>query len=513
MTAFTDQEFVSGTTITSTWLNGVNDKLKSFVSVKDFGAIGDGSTDDIVAIQAAIDSVYASGGGELFFPEGTYKTSSTIYMKRGVSLVGPRHKVSAGQMYEMNAEATIAGVAKIKPTSAVTVAALAWDYQLSSRSERPYGAVAENIILDCRDQAAGSDGIYVRNTPAGEGPFDDGWASGATRIINVVVLRAPRYGANVVSTSSQKTNASFVECRFAFCGSHGVYAYLCFDILLRDCFSFANAGDGIYLDGCATERVLQCDVFGNTGHGITLDGYNGRYEGNAVELNGKHGYNIIATTTTQTTKRYRLIGGRVETNGTSADNTYDNIFLGQRSGVAISGMFIDGVSFGLGTQSNSNRLRSCIYSEVSPVQIGNFVSCCSFAANDIKTGNTLFNDAFWQHTTFSSCSTTDGNPLTTKPRTLTAWTGSGTPNTLRGASFFKTANVSAAVLSGVANGSANNVIGRELWILIDDVNTGVDFTGSTLKGNGGVDLSAPCQGKLLHLKNYDGTNWAVSIYG
>ena len=25
MTAFTDQEFVSGTTITSTWLNGIND--------------------------------------------------------------------------------------------------------------------------------------------------------------------------------------------------------------------------------------------------------------------------------------------------------------------------------------------------------------------------------------------------------------------------------------------------------------------------------------------------------
>jgi hypothetical protein len=46
----------------------VQAKLQESVSVKDFGAVGDGVTDDTAAIQAAID---ATGGG-LFFPEGTY---------------------------------------------------------------------------------------------------------------------------------------------------------------------------------------------------------------------------------------------------------------------------------------------------------------------------------------------------------------------------------------------------------------------------------------------------------
>jgi hypothetical protein len=46
----------------------VEAKLQESVSVKDFGAVGDGVTDDTAAIQAAID---ATGGG-LFFPEGTY---------------------------------------------------------------------------------------------------------------------------------------------------------------------------------------------------------------------------------------------------------------------------------------------------------------------------------------------------------------------------------------------------------------------------------------------------------
>jgi len=52
-------------------------KLREFVSVKDFGAIGDGVTDDTVAIQAAVDS-FGSNGGTVFFPSGQYSISSTI---------------------------------------------------------------------------------------------------------------------------------------------------------------------------------------------------------------------------------------------------------------------------------------------------------------------------------------------------------------------------------------------------------------------------------------------------
>ena len=48
----------------------------SDANVKDFGAIGDGAADDTVAIQAAFDSVGING--EVYFPTGTYKTSSPI---------------------------------------------------------------------------------------------------------------------------------------------------------------------------------------------------------------------------------------------------------------------------------------------------------------------------------------------------------------------------------------------------------------------------------------------------
>jgi hypothetical protein len=53
----------------------VQAKLRDAISVKDFGATGDGSNDDTTAIQAAIDSAIALGRA-LYFPAGTYKTGA-----------------------------------------------------------------------------------------------------------------------------------------------------------------------------------------------------------------------------------------------------------------------------------------------------------------------------------------------------------------------------------------------------------------------------------------------------
>lgn len=65
----------------------INEKLQETVSVMDFGATGDGITDDTDAIQAAIDS-FTSAGGTVFFPTGNYKTTVALSMVANVSLVG-----------------------------------------------------------------------------------------------------------------------------------------------------------------------------------------------------------------------------------------------------------------------------------------------------------------------------------------------------------------------------------------------------------------------------------------
>lgn len=63
----------------------VYDRLSQYVSVKDFGAVGDGTADDTIAIKAAIDATT----GVLFFPAGSYRVTSTIsWNKNDLWIVG-----------------------------------------------------------------------------------------------------------------------------------------------------------------------------------------------------------------------------------------------------------------------------------------------------------------------------------------------------------------------------------------------------------------------------------------
>lgn len=61
--------------------------VHGYTSVKDYGAKGDGVTDDSAAIQNAINAV-APTGGTVFFPAGTYLCNNSLRHKGGVHLVG-----------------------------------------------------------------------------------------------------------------------------------------------------------------------------------------------------------------------------------------------------------------------------------------------------------------------------------------------------------------------------------------------------------------------------------------
>jgi hypothetical protein len=58
----------------------VESKLKDTVSVKDFGAVGNGVADDTAAVQAAFTAAFALGVA-VYFPAGTYKITSTVDAK------------------------------------------------------------------------------------------------------------------------------------------------------------------------------------------------------------------------------------------------------------------------------------------------------------------------------------------------------------------------------------------------------------------------------------------------
>ena len=92
----------------------LSNRGKDFVSVKDFGATGDGVTDDTAAIQAALSALPATGG-TVFLPTGKYKTSSQI-------TVGQRqHFIGAGKFATQILFAPTANSTCIKITNGASI--------------------------------------------------------------------------------------------------------------------------------------------------------------------------------------------------------------------------------------------------------------------------------------------------------------------------------------------------------------------------------------------------------
>lgn len=97
-----------GTIAAPATARSIQDKLRDFVSVKDFGAVGDGITDDTAAFQRAYNALSASrtsppalttnrGVGTIFVPKGKYLINGTVTIDAayGLRFVGEGCTVSA----------------------------------------------------------------------------------------------------------------------------------------------------------------------------------------------------------------------------------------------------------------------------------------------------------------------------------------------------------------------------------------------------------------------------------
>src|SRR4051812_19314629 len=72
---------------------GVHTFLGGHVNARDFGAAGDGASDDSLAIQTAIDTVAAAGGGVVLLPRGTFRLNTGLVFPVGI----PVHLRGAGR--------------------------------------------------------------------------------------------------------------------------------------------------------------------------------------------------------------------------------------------------------------------------------------------------------------------------------------------------------------------------------------------------------------------------------
>lgn len=86
-------EVMTGPTLSSVVVRKLQDKLDDYASIKDFGAVGDGVTDDTLAINRALFQLFAREPNtevrrNLFFPAGTYKVTDTIKIPSYAKITG-----------------------------------------------------------------------------------------------------------------------------------------------------------------------------------------------------------------------------------------------------------------------------------------------------------------------------------------------------------------------------------------------------------------------------------------
>lgn len=118
------------------------DKLNEMVSVKDFGATGDGVTNDAAAIQAALDS----GADHIWVPDGNYKISTALTVNSGTTIEGP------GAAARITTTGTNKRLFVISGKTDVIIRGLFIEGNLTSQG---------NPTVDGAD---GGDGVLIRNS-------------------------------------------------------------------------------------------------------------------------------------------------------------------------------------------------------------------------------------------------------------------------------------------------------------------------------------------------------------
>ncbi|MBN9155801.1 MAG: right-handed parallel beta-helix repeat-containing protein [Microbacterium sp.] len=117
--------------------------------VQDFGAKGNGTHDDTVAIQKAITAAQAAGGGTVYLPSGKYKTTSTL------KITGANITVEGEGASSIIACAFAAGdilrIARTSPSAALVANGLFTDFAIISTVKKTSGAaLAMDGVQDMR---------------------------------------------------------------------------------------------------------------------------------------------------------------------------------------------------------------------------------------------------------------------------------------------------------------------------------------------------------------------------
>lgn len=261
------------------------------VSVKDYGAVGDGVNDDTEAIQAAIDALASVQGGTVFFPVGFYLITDSLVISNGIMLRGEGSNASTSVIYA-DGMSTLPAITNTK-----------------------YGVGVGNSQMAIRD-------LCIRGTAYGE-------------LEQAIALQGFWISIfNVHTINTNGTSGAIELLDSAFIGLRDVY------MLGHASAGTAGTGYGLVLDGC-TDIKAHIDVegfaegvrFTGGSHGNTVDVRAELCSGITIEITSCDDNDIIGTFHNCSARWVSLLG-------TSRNNRV-RIRRGSDTNVPLSPVLID----------------------------------------------------------------------------------------------------------------------------------------------------------------------------
>lgn len=320
----------------------LNSKGGLVFNVKDaaYGAVGDGATDDTVAIQAAISAASTAGGGRVILPAGRFLVSAEIVLAPGVKLVGestpffqsiPDDYPSSGSVTELRYTGTSTTTATIIRASLGTVGGPKLAFTDPNTTTLTDAGV-ENVYLNGNGLAAfglwsnrAGLGTYYRNITVSDTStagfwFGDLWT---TRLQGLYAIhnygKGIAIGDNLYGWSSNVVNACHFDTLQAFANDR------------RGAFNLSSAiskGYGIGIFAMRSNLFTNLDAEQNTGSGVYV----------ATGSGPNHIQGLYLENNDSTTSAGLVIDGQGTAGaGTSVHLTLEDVYTGTDQTVYLRG--------------------------------------------------------------------------------------------------------------------------------------------------------------------------------